>query len=689
MGQYVVAISIDKVQTFLYYVLQAYIQENQANSGTLREIVNSSHLISETFFGDIGIEGEDGEFSDHFDEQLLTCSGMCIFTTSLDQEQITKKLNQLFIKYYKMFKGQLLVKYVVFEKQLSEKPDKLEAIKESKDRLRQPKCLNEIIASHRDLLFQFCSVPEGNKLQLSIDLEKKYPSFSSDINALYSQEEDDNDNHFRIAVIKADLDGMGALFEQLGDYTIYNAISQLLSKFISLDYLHKITAKYQEKDKDFKLYPLYMAGDDIFFAVTAAHLLDGINLCKEILQQLNEEINKLSEHYITNLPQLSLSVGIDFTFNREPIRYYYERVQHQLDEAKAYSRNCKDKVEKSSYMKISINDYVFEDYDAEKKSQWAYFKDDVALLKGAMEKGFAAHHFLYGLLMKISDKTICSSDVKFSNAVLYHLLPEHLESSNKELSGFELLLIEKLLRQLLTPKKERSCGRKENSNRKRNSEKELHFGSRQRIRLERYVRMLLLFSDPRFAITGDKVKPKYSDIRKLRGILFNKPLRYLYHQNLYGSLKKDNTIKEYGIRQFRNIFAVFASYKAPNGSKVETYRRLQISSSMFHRFKKMDKSQIGTVAEMLQSVNDRTKEDIEELKAQRELEKKAPPGLFFDKESFRSVGNRTNLWTDDYIDSLLIFYRLNELSILYKTLYPDKKKKNQNQKDREPKGDKR
>ncbi|MCR6098120.1 hypothetical protein HXA31_18100 [Salipaludibacillus agaradhaerens] len=691
MGQYVVAVSIDKVQTFLYYVLQAYIQENQANSGTLREIVNSSQLVSKTFFRDIGIEGEDGEFNDHINEQLLACSGMCIFTTSLDQEQITKKLNQLFIKYYKTFKGQLLVKYVVFERKLSTSQDKLRAIKESKDRLRQPKCLNEIITDHRDLLFQFCGVPKGNELRLSIDLDKTYPSFSRDINALYSQEEDDNDNHFRIAVVKADLDGMGALFEQLGDYTIYNAISQLLSKFISLDYLHKITAKYQEKHKDFKLYPLYMAGDDIFFAVTAAHLLEGINLCKEILQQLNEEINKLSKHYITTLPQLSLSVGIDFTFNREPIRYYYERVQHQLDEAKAYSRDCKDKVEKSSYMKISINDYVFEDYDAEKKSsQWAYFKDDVALLKGAMRKGFSAHHFLYGLLKKISNKTIFSSDVKFSNAVLYHLLPEHLESSNKELSGFELLLIEKLLRQLLTPKKECS-GRKENSNGKRNSEKELRFGSRQRIRLERYVRMLLLFSDPRFANTGDKVEPKYSDIRKLRGTLFNKPLRYLYHQNLYGSLKNDNTIKEYDIRQFRNFFAMFDRYTALNGNRIQTYRRLQISSSMFHRFKKMDKGQIGTVAEILQSVNDQSREDIEKLKAQRELEKKAPPGLFFDKESFRGVGDRTNLWTDDYIDSLLIFYRLNELSIQYKTLYRDNNNKNKktNKKHRSSKGAKR
>lgn len=700
MKQFVVAVSIDKVQTFLYYVLQAYIQENQANSGTLREIVNSSQLISETFFRDIGIEGKDGEFSDHIEERLLTCSGMCIVTTSLDRELIIEKLDRLFRKYYKTFKGQLLVKYVVFEKKLSTNLDKLEAIKESKKRLRQQDCLNRIIDSHRDLLFQFSDVPDRKDkgLEKSIVSIQEYPAFVRDINALYSEKKADNDNHFRVAVIKADLDGMGDLFEQLGDFTVYKEISQLLSKFISLDYLHKLTAKYQEKDRDFKLYPLYMAGDDIFFAVTAAHLLDGVNLCKEILQQLNEKITKLRKQYSTNLRQLSLSIGIDFTFNREPIRYYYERVQRQVEEAKAYSRDCKDKVEKSSYVKISINNYIFEDYDAERKSPWAYFKNDVALLKGAMEKGFAAHHFLYGLLSKISDKTIGSSDVKFSNTVLYHLLPEHLESNNKDLREYELLVIEKLLRQLLAPKEEHSFGRKDNSNKQKKSEKELRFGPHQRKRLERYVLMLLLFSDQRFAMNGDKGQfARFNfDKKRIRSTMFNKPMRYLYNQSLYSSLKNDNTIKEHDIRQFRNFFAIFDRYIASNGNRVQTYRRLQISSSMFHRFKKMDKSQIGTIAEMLQSVNNREREEIEKMEAQRKSDKKAPPVLFFDKKAFREVGAKTNLWTDDYIDSLLIFYRLNELSIQYKIIYrddrykiQDNKNKKTNKKHRSSKGDKR
>ena len=209
MVQHVVAISVDKVQSFLYYVLEAYIQEDQANSGTLKEIIGSSNLISTQFSQDIGIQGENGGFSGSIDEELLNCSGMCIFTTLLDKKDIEDKLGRLFRKYYTQFRGQLLLKYVCFER---EGLDKLEAIKKSKVRLRQQECLDQMIAEHRDLLFQFCDV---QKQPQPIDQVTQYPSFAENINALYSQDESDNDNHFRIAIIKADLDGMGNLFDQL------------------------------------------------------------------------------------------------------------------------------------------------------------------------------------------------------------------------------------------------------------------------------------------------------------------------------------------------------------------------------------------------------------------------------------------------------------------------------------------
>ncbi|MEK4149497.1 hypothetical protein NST02_20850 [Robertmurraya sp. FSL W8-0741] len=666
MGQNVVAVSIDKVQTFLYYVLQAYIQENQANSGTLREIVNSSHLISEQFFQDIGIKGDGGEFSGHINNQLLVCSGMCIFTTSLEKELITEKLDRLFIKYYENYNGQLLVKFDTFEKELSTNSDKLKAIKESKERLRQKECLNYIIERNQDLLFQFCDVSKKNKLASSNVSIKKYSDFAFDINSLFSQEESSNENHFRIAVIKADLDGMGSLFEQIDEYRIYKEISHLLNNYISLDYLHKKIQAYKEVEQGFKLYPLYMAGDDIFFAISAAHLMTGVKLCKEILRKLNSEINKLNKLYSTNIQQLSMSIGIDFTFNREPIRYYYERVQSQVEKAKNYSSNIKKDI--ANYVKISINDNVFRDYD-KCKSQWDYFRDDVAILKGAMKAGFATHHFLYGLLRKI-ELIIDSNDIKFSNTVLYHLLPEHLEGNNEKLRDYELLMIYTLLKKLLVEKE--SCSNGKNAEFKKNKnkgpEKKLSFELKQRKELIRYVRLLLLFS----RITNDDISSPRIDKKKIRSTLFNKTMRYIYNESMFLSLK-DKSLKE-DIGEFRKNFAVFTCYEAPKRSSVQIYRTLQISRSMFYRFKNTYENKIEIAANMIHSLNARSKGEIKTLENQKKVEKKAPPVLFFDIEKFLYDAHHTNLWTDDYIDTLIIFYRLKELSIRYKVITSSNKK---------------
>ena len=69
MKRYIVAISIDKVQTFLYYVIHAHTQERQSNSGTLQSIIGASNLISKDFY-------EDMEEQFREEESLLKCSGV-------------------------------------------------------------------------------------------------------------------------------------------------------------------------------------------------------------------------------------------------------------------------------------------------------------------------------------------------------------------------------------------------------------------------------------------------------------------------------------------------------------------------------------------------------------------------------------------------------------------------------------
>lgn len=697
MEQYVVAVQMDKVQSFLYDVLQAQIQQKQSNSGTLKEIMGASRFISEQFYKDIGLIGEEGKFFGHIDCELLKCSGMCIFVTHLSEREIAIRLKSLFEMYYEKFSGKLFMKYVYFQREDigNNEHYKLEAIRVSKKRLNEKDCTNSMIEQNREKIFRFHASSE--KLEFGLTpLSAEQPAvFSDTINKLYSEQEELNENHFRIAVIKADLDGMGDRFKQIQSYETYRQVSELLSKYISIDYLSQITKKYRDNDEEFRLFPLYIAGDDIFFAVPTSKLLDGINLCTDILKKINQEFQEINEVSQEQLQPLSVSIGVEFTFNREPIRYYYERVQAQLDYAKSQQGvEAFAGIIASNCVKISINEHVLYRYDLPKdesakpgnsrtprnsnngksplelfkkhnadKNQWGHFVTQVKRLQVAMDEGFAAHHFFYGLLHKITDSEVRKNPVKYSNAVLYHVIPQYLGSSNNKLRETELLVLESLLKQVMVKKAGSSKG-------------ELLFEEKQQQQLEKYVRLLLLFSDPRFKImqrTDSKdreQKRKDFEVKRVRGTVFNKTLRYLYDNNLGGDDRD----------RFRKIFVEYVYYTVPsesknngrgkgkesNSEKIEkiwVYRTVRLSSSMLHRIKSIH--DMKKIADMIEDTDERQKEDFEALKKTRREEHKAPPGLFFDKDKFLRMAKR--FWNQDYVDSLLIFQQLREQLIQFKT----------------------
>lgn len=607
MEKYVVAVSIDRVQTFLYEVLYSRVQDKQTNSGTLSTIIESSQMISGQFYKDIGIEGN-GPFAGDIDEQLLTTSGNCIFITSLPESQISKNLDEIFEKYYKRYSGQLLIKYIYFplaDLQLSHQADgeelyKLNAIKESKRRLREDACLNEIIERNQDLLFNFPAPLETNSDSESAlsqakspsDWENAFSAFSQTINQLYDDQDAENENHFRIAVIKGDLDGMGELFKSIQNYDTYNAVSKLLNEYVSLQNLHQITQQFQKQDAEeqrdrLRLYPLYIAGDDIFFAVPASQLSAGINICKHILKQLNEGIiQAVQEDKQGGMNiELSMSIGVDFTFNREPIRYYYARVQKQLEMAKQEASH--PKVTKNyrpvHCMKISINHLVFHDYEEDKGSRrkegvsddssennadlltWKTIVHGVERLKHAMSCGFAAHHFLYGLLNKITDPESYNSNLKYSNALFYHLIPQHLESGNEQLREAELWLLNSIIDQIMRRTEKRDkAGNAENTG-------IIFLDDKHKKRLECYVRVLLLFTDPRFNKSTQSIN---FDATQVKSDLFINPLKYIYNTSLGGS----------AAQPLRDVF-IKVKKKKNRASSEDIYRTLRISNSLFYRIK--------------------------------------------------------------------------------------------------------
>lgn len=673
MNSRIVAVSIDKVQTFLYEVIHAATQEKQGNSETLRTIIGASKAISERFFEDLGITRKQGVFSDQIDMVLLRCSGNCIFATALSENDVMEKLGKLFHQYYKNFNGQLLLKYVSFEQSLVSDDDKLKAIYQGKKLLKQKDCLGMMVAQHKELLFQFCDIHDSDYRE---EKTSNYKMFAPNINSLFLTSAEDNDNSFRIAVIKGDLDGMGNLLHLIKDYSVYQKISDVLYECIHIDYLAGVAAKVCERDPEFKLYPLYMAGDDILFAVPISKLISGIEVCQTILKNINTELcNPIGRPKMNPTGALSMSIGIDFTFNREPIRYYYERVERQLECAKR--AETPDKLKKKAVVKIAINDSVFYAYDAYDKTlskfpYWPHFLNDLKKAAAAEKAEFKIHHFLYGLLNKITDPNIQKNPLKYSNVVLYHLIPSYLNSPDINLTSGELLMIEMLIRQVTVGKTSHSF---------------LLFGEKQQKDLESYVRLLLLFTDSRFQMiskpkTGKQDKFDKKKCLEIRSKVFNRSLRYLYKENLNAMFLKRG-YPENTVESLCEIFVQESVYDSESVQNVDIYQTIKLSSCLLHRMKHLGVD-VDMNANMMKSVNDKGKEEYELQLQESRRDKKPAPCLPFDEEKFKKIAVSSGLWTADYIDTLLVFYSFKECMIQFKRLYcsqnakkPDNNKKSE------------
>lgn len=658
MKDHVVAISIDKIQTALFEVVKSGTQEKQTNSGTLRSIMAASRKISRDFYRDVGIEGDTGEFAGTVKEILLQCSGVCIFTTTCAEDEISKRLKRLFAKFYRESGGKLILKYVLFTEDVSTGNGKLKAIQSAKELLKSKVCMNQVVKENQEILFQFLKYHEED---ISAQNEEG-GAFVPTINDLRSAEQKSNENEqdrgsFRIVVIKADLDGMGSAFQKIQDFEVYQEVSSILNQYISMEYLEEKVRGFQINNSEFKVYPLYVAGDDIFFAVGMENLIEGINLCKWIVKELNSAIEDAVGTASFN--KLTLSIGLDFAFNREPIRYYFARVEDQLKKAKkakALNKGERDRL----VARICINDVVYYDVKREEKKEeenteaesdvpkWEHVIHGLKVAKRAEKEGIEVTAFLYELLRKLKVREEDPTGIIHSNLVLYHLLPQYLDDPCNGKRKAELLLLENILSFM-------SYGKKT---------KELNFDETSCNKLVKYISLLILLCDTRFNIREDEQFRLQYDEDKIRKVVFNRTLRYLYENSLY-NLWLNQGVKENLVDEMRDVFVKSTTYRNPDPKKrfVQVYQTLQITNSMFMRFKRFDMD-IDAAAVMITALNPKTKGQY--LKEEKERKCTQPPGnLYFREKDFKSTAAKSGLWRKEYVDALMIFYRFNRAKIHY------------------------
>lgn len=150
MNEQIVALSVDKIQTFLTEVIDSHVQEKQTEDGTLRKIIDSSYQISKGFF-----ESIKSIFPESDKEVLLECSGVYIFRCTLSKLELEKRLNSLFTDYYRESQGQKLIRWVHFPSGVM---NDIDAIKKAKKCLKQSKCWNKTLEKNQGLIFSFCLV---------------------------------------------------------------------------------------------------------------------------------------------------------------------------------------------------------------------------------------------------------------------------------------------------------------------------------------------------------------------------------------------------------------------------------------------------------------------------------------------------------------------------------------------------
>lgn len=635
MNGQIVALSVDKVQTFLTEVIHSHVQERQTEDATLKRIIHASDEISKDFFRAV-----QRYFSESEHEVLLKCSGVYIFQCQLSDAVIEDRLNKMFVEYYIQSQGQKLLRYTYFP---VGNMDEIRAIQKAKKCLKQADCWNHIIEKNRELLFSFIPVPPIKEVS-----REPYPFFAEVLNDLRLPQKDDQEkNRFRIAVIKADLNGMGGMFKRINNYEAYKKISEILNDEISIEGLHRAV---QESSKDRGwLFPFYIAGDDIFFAVAIKDIFRGINLCRKIIKTINDRISSsgLKE-------SLSISVGVVLSWNREPIRYYMERVETQLKIAKM--KQTPKKIKAFFVMKVAMGDLVFFDIDeammkaAKKTSKdrrseinralknsliWNYFVHDLRLLNGIRgsedchDSDVGAPGSLYTLLAHISNSKVYNNDIKYMNDVLYHLLPRHLNDSNKEVRQAELSINSTLLEQFCIKKKKGP---------------EFVMDKDTKRQFQSYLRLMILFSDARFQ---SKVSEAIEE-KEIERHLFRLPRDFIFKF----LMKRHGELTSIFVRPVSGV------------NYTSGYQTLNIDKSMFFRLRRNEMLPARKAAAMIEIHNPATEErkkEIEELN-QKRLEKGKLPGyLYFEKDRFLELAKPENGWSPDFVDALMIFYQYHEL----------------------------
>lgn len=615
----VVAVSVDKVQTFMYKCIKDKTQKEQQEANTRKSVISASIEVKNTLRQNIY------KYFDINDDDIIHNISGKIFFYADKIQNIDECFKNLYKLYYYTHKGNIQIRYTYDELDIE---DKTKIVQHMSKKLKSYLTTNKIIKDNADILFSipneidFTDINKQSPFDNSTDDEYDY--YLKGLDNIITNKNDDLKKG-SIAIIKADINNMGAIMNKITGEK-YFLISNLLEENISLNVLHKYL-----KEKNAKACPFYVAGDDIFIATSIKDVFNAVKAINALIESLNKEIKNIVNDNELNIV-LKVSIGIQIVASDMPIRYYYDTVEEQLDNAKTKGKEKEKEEEGKSeeekpydiVASICFNDTMFyvyqnkvnyddkKDKKIKKQFDWRNLQQDISNIQRLRQlsnnNDSLSRSFMHKLLETVEmydfqlEKR--ENQIKLFNAIIYQLLPNSLSiDSYKTIEcKIELYIKAIIMRNLLKTKDTKT------------NEKVIDINTDIIKRFKSMLRLYIVFNDNRFVDDTEQKNSESKDdifsnlsehgysIDEMRSLLFTKPCKYIY--SMYES--------NYMFKHFINIKTVEIyeelKYNKIKRKKISYYQTLNLNNSMFFKIKnilneKTNKDvSINKIADMIDNV---------------------------------------------------------------------------------------
>lgn len=655
MNSKLIAISVEKIQKYIYQRIDDMTSQGLNDEKTLSSICSASKTIADDI-----LEVVSKKFEINKEDYILEVSGKYIFKKDIEEDVLKRIEKEIFQEVYRKYDGQIFLKYTHFKAEKVD--DDIEYIKKAIESLKCPKVKSKIIEENQDIIFNFLElgkIKEGNeedKIESDSNEREEKIEYKHFVKSLDDLVSDKINTRGKIAVVKADLNNMGKIFEEIKSYNKYDRLSKILEETIKLK---KFSEYLNQFNLENKILPFYIEGDDIFFAVQIGSLLNSIILLKVLIKELRErlEIEEIGKEI-----NLTLSIGVTFVDNHQPVRYYRKSVEEELSKMKKIMKSEKKKDKAILGVSVAgVNLFYYDGNKGEGETDgFSKFKEDVERLEYLKISNSYFHNLLQGIEREKDEKAQI-------RVLLYRLLPENIIGRKGK---NELALKYYLLSQVL----EKEDKSKEKSPRKLKLEKI-------KSKLIPKLRLFMLLTDERYSekkeIDKEKIQKYINEkiMLKIKSDLFNKPVSYLYDNEIE---KRESTILKLFIKNSK----ITKEIKDKNGkTKIKNmwvYKKAPFQTSFFYRIKNIietekEKSKklnkVKTVFEKNNTIKNnenRERKDNKKL-GNKENTNKIDYKLNFNFDKFKELIEE-EIDKTDWLDVLILFYSYTQQKIKYLTV---------------------